>query len=170
MRISFSGHRSDKLYGTWTIPNPKYNQLSWKLKEILENQLKPDECMSGMAQGWDFLCANVCTQLAIPWIAAVPFLGQEKAWPQEAQERYRRLLNKAKEVIVVSPGPYHVSKLQVRNEYMVDWLNDPEDLLLACWNGDNFGGTRNCIVYAEKQNKNIKILNPETLELNNHQY
>ena len=97
MKIAGSGHRPNKL-GGYQIPNPKYNQISWKLKEILE-ELKPECCMSGMALGYDQILANVCSYLSIPWLAAVPFIDQEKAWPKEAQNTYHRLLNKLKRLL-----------------------------------------------------------------------
>lgn len=54
-------------------------------------------------------------------------------------------------------GEYHVSKLELRNNYMVDH----SDIAIACWNDKKQGksGTRNCVKYAEKCNKNIRIIN-----------
>lgn len=44
----------------------------------------------------------------------------------------------------------------VRNQYMVD--NSTK--ILACYNGDQFGGTYQCINYAKSKNKEIIYINP----------
>ena len=111
-----------------------------------------------MALGFDQHMGRLCVRLDIPFIAVVPFAGFELRWPREAQLDYHALLRKAKEVVVLH-DTYRETMLQIRNEYLVDMLDGPSDVLLACWDGSK-GGTFNCIQYAREQNKTIDIINP----------
>lgn len=97
----------------------------------------------------------ICYQEGIPYVAAIPFVGQESKWPEMAQKRWRFLLGKAAEVEVVCKGGYAPEKMQKRNEWMVDH----GDVLLAVWDG-TAGGTANCVRYAEKRKKRIVRINP----------
>jgi len=117
-------------------------------------ELKPSEVISGMAQGYDLTVVKECIKLNIPFIAAVPFQGQESIWPKFAQEEYINLIKLAKSIeYVCSPG-YAAWKMQRRNEYIVDNC----DLLLAYWDKSKFGGTYNCIKYAESVQKDMRFL------------
>ena len=103
MIISFSGHRPDKLPNKETgykLPNPTYIHVCRQIDKALR-ELQPEECISGMALGIDQWAAHICIRLGIPFIAAIPFEGQEKAWPKQSQSIYKLLLAKAKSVTVV---------------------------------------------------------------------
>jgi uncharacterized phage-like protein YoqJ len=147
LKVSGTGHRPDKLGG--------YTEEAFnKLVEVAENaltQLKPDEVISGMAMGWDMALAQAAINKEIPFIAAVPFIGQEKMWQKNTKDYYNELLSKAKEVVIVCEGGYSAYKMQVRNEWMVD----NSDLVLVMHNGDTSGGTYNCVKYATKVGKQM---------------
>lgn len=156
MIVSFTGHRSDKI-GGWNLPNPTYISICRQIEKILRD-LKPSECISGMALGFDSYAANVCINIGIPFIAAIPFIGQEKAWPEKSQKTYNKLLSKAKEIVIVSDGGYSAAKMQIRNEYLVNNCN----ILVSCFRlGETSGGTFNCIQYAKKVNKQIIAVDPD---------
>lgn len=161
MIVSFTGHRPDKL-GWYDLPNPTYVNVCKQTEEILK-ALGPDKCISGMALGYDQYAAYVCIKLGIPFIAAVPFKEQDKVWPERSKRIYNTLLSKAESIIIVSSGGYHPSKMQIRNE----WLVDQCDKLLACFDGTS-GGTANCIKYAKsiKKSEDIIFINP-TLTVKN---
>lgn len=144
-----TGHRPDKLggYGEKVTGNLVRTAYEW----LMNN--KPDMVITGMALGWDQALGWAAYDAKIPFIAAVPFAGQEKAWPAVSQEWYRDLLALAEEVTIVSDGGYAPWKMQERNKWMVD----NSTLVLALWNGTP-GGTANCIRYAEKVGKPIKNL------------
>jgi uncharacterized phage-like protein YoqJ len=108
-----------------------------------------------MALGIDQDFARVCIEMRIPFIAAIPFVGQESNWPFESQQRYQEILSYAYCVYVVSGGGYAAWKMQTRNEWMVDNC----DILIAVWDGSS-GGTRNCINYANKVCRTIHRIEP----------
>lgn len=157
MIVAFTGHRPNKL-GGYKTPNPMSDFISTKIRDTLKT-LNPTKVISGMALGTDQWAATIAWLLGIPFVAAVPFEGQETAWPEESQKFYRRLRERASEVVIVSSGGYSAKAMQVRNEWMVDNC----DILIAVWDGTK-GGTYNCVKYAESKGKTIVRINPNELE------
>lgn len=139
--VAGTGHRPEKLGGYgWNV----YSKLFSFAKGVLFN-LGDIQLITGMAMGWDMALADAAIVLKIPFIAAVPFDGQEAKWSPLFQTHYRRLLKHATRVEVVCEGSYSAWKLQERNEWMIDNCTQA----LALWNGSK-GGTFNCIEYAKK--------------------
>lgn len=157
MILAFTGHRPNKL-GGYFEPNPVSNRVKKFLRAELE-KLKPDRAITGMAQGVDQWAAAICLLMGIPYVAAIPFVGQEMAWPESAKKRWRYLLGRAAEVVLVNEGFYSPAKMQKRNMWMVNHC----DVLLAVWDG-TAGGTANCIRYAEQKKKQIVFINPYPIE------
>jgi|SRR6185369_2948528 len=153
MIVAFTGHRPDKL-GGYKLPNDTYikvcRDIDWLLKE-----LNPEKVISGMALGVDQWAANIAYKLGIPFVAAIPFEGQELAWPEASQKTYRILRKLASEEVIVSPGGYSADKMQVRNIWMVDNC----DSLIAVWDGSK-GGTGNCVEYAKSVDRKIYQIDP----------
>jgi ribA/ribD-fused uncharacterized protein len=141
-----TGHRLDKL-------SPMNKDLAYSI-EFLEQLTRfaqtilqkdrPDSAISGMALGWDTAWAIAAIREGVPLIAAVPFDGQESRWPAQSQARYHKILAKAQQVVTIGEA-YSRETMQARNEWMVDNAS----LMVALWNGSQ-GGTRNCVVYAQK--------------------
>jgi len=146
MVIAGTGHRPNKLGGYSQEAFDKLVNIA--IEWLLEN--KPTKVISGMALGWDQALAQASKDVGIPYIAAVPFKGQEKKWPQKSQDYFKYLLQFAEEVIFVSEGTYDLRFMQIRNEWMVDNC----DIILAMYDGTK-GGTHNCVEYAKSKNKQI---------------
>ena len=146
--LAATGHRPDKLGGYGAAVEVR---LLGTAKDALRRHATPDTTViSGMALGWDMAIAEAAVSLDIPFIAAVPFFGQQSAWPFKSQERYHALLKKAQDRVIVCAGGYAAWKMQRRNEYMVDRATE----ILALWDGTP-GGTANCISYAARCRKPI---------------
>lgn len=157
--VAFTGHRPDKLGGYKS--NPLQSWVRRQIRIHLE-ALAPSGAISGMALGVDQWAAEELLLLGVPFVAAVPFVGQEARWPSESQERYRDLLARAFRVVHVSPPPYAAWKMQVRNQWMVNHCAK----LIAVWDGSS-GGTSNCVSYAERKigRENIIRINPQEFAL-----
>lgn len=153
MILGITGHRPDKL-GGYHIPNPTYTRVCREIEKVFQD-LKPEKVITGMALGVDQWAAFIAYKLNIPFLAAVPFEGQEKKWPSKSQDLYNKLLKKATEIVIVSPGGYESSKMKTRNRWMVDY----SDKMLAVWDGSS-GGTGNCINYATSVEKEIIRIDP----------
>ncbi len=164
MILGITGHRpASPGMGGYNIPNPTYEKIYKALTEKIK-ELNPEKIISGMALGTDQWAACVAIDLGIPFIAAVPFEGQDSQWPTESRQKFRELLSQAIEVVVVSPGSYAPEKMHLRDR----WIVDNSDQLLGVWNGFRQGGTFGTLRYAEKEiNKGreykIHIIDPSKL-------
>jgi uncharacterized phage-like protein YoqJ len=154
MIISLSGHRPPRLGGY----HLQSNLSEFAIVQL--SKLKPSKIITGMAQGWDIAGATAAIRLDIPFIAAVPFIGQERSWPNREQKIYRDILAKASEVVIVSNGGYSLQAMQARNVWMVN----NSTILLALLDGTNTGGTYNCVQYAKDRHKEVINLWPLWLE------
>lgn len=154
--VAFTGQRPKSLDNDYTYKSDLWLWVRERTTESLQ-RIKPEKVISGMALGFDTVAAEVAVTLEIPFIAAVPFPGQEKSWPEDSQQHYNMLLALADDVVYVSPENNHGGIYQIRNEWMVDRA----DMVLACWNGFK-GGTRNCIEYALKKEVPVWRMDPTT--------
>lgn len=157
MIVAGTGHRLDKLGGY--NDTRAFQNTVW-LAQFCVERLKPSQIISGMAIGWDQALALAAIRCNVPFVAAVPFAGQERRWPTQARELYETILERAARVEVTSYGPSNEA-FQIRNEWMVDRA----DLVLALFNGSR-GGTRNCILYAQAKGVPVENVWPEWLALN----
>jgi len=147
--ISVTGHRPNSL-GGYPIPSGVYNYLSNKIKKAFEIN-KADRVIVGMALGVDQIAAKCCIDLGIPFVAAVPFKGQENKWSKAYKKEYQSLLDKAKQVVYTSSGGFAAWKMFFRNEWMVN----NSDKVLAVWNKVEKGGTYHAVSYARGVGKPI---------------
>lgn len=146
MIVCGTGHRPDKLLG---YGYGAHHQLTLFAQSTLR-EVGATKVISGMALGWDIALAAAAFTLRIPFVAAVPFDGQESKWPAESQENYRFIRSFACEIVHVCEAGYAAWKMQRRNEWMVD----NADSVLALWDGSS-GGTANCIKYAQSKDRPI---------------
>lgn len=142
MILAVTGHRPDKLGGYDVDTRLRVRKLALAALD----ELDPSLVITGMAQGWDTAIAAAAITLDIPFVAAIPFAGQEAVWPEGDQDLYRRLLAQASVVEYVCDPGYAAWKMLRRNAWMVDHAEH----LLALWNGTE-GGTANCVEYATRR-------------------
>lgn len=155
--VAATGHRPDKLNNEYNLRGPLSSSLFQKTKAAIEI-INPKLMISGMALGYDMIFANVAIRVGVPFVAAIPFIGQEKKWPEESQQLYHNILRYAQDIVIVSEGGYSAKKMQVRNEWMVDKSN----MVIAAWDGSD-GGTANAVKYAKQTGKAVLRLNPKIL-------
>jgi len=153
--VSITGHRPSKLGKEYGFIGPYTDYIKGELFKHID-ELKPSKIISGMALGVDQIWEKCGIRRGIRVVPAVPFEGQESVWPEKSKRLYKLILeNSLVEKFVVSDGGYSVSKMQTRNEWMVD----NSDILIAVWDGSN-GGTANCVEYAESLGKKTIRINP----------
>ena len=163
-----TGHRPKSHWGTYDENDPRIQAVKESL-EIAVRCLAINDgykrFVSGMAIGVDTWFAEAVLQAQqdiphIELIAAVPFEGQEGRWPKQTQERYHRILDQCAHVHTVCDGGYSPTKMQQRNEWMVDHSH----LTIAVWNGQE-GGTGNCVEYARARDHKIIHIDPDNGQL-----
>lgn len=145
--LGVTGHRPEKLGG---FSDTAQHRVYLYARDFIRD-LSPNLVITGMAQGWDIAVARACINLGTPFLAYVPFAGQECKWPAAVQDDYRDILTYADEVKIISKGGYAVQKMFIRNLAIVD----DSDELLAMWNGDRTGGTWNTVESAMEINQTI---------------
>lgn len=155
--ISITGHRPGKIGCEYDYDGPVSKKIFEELCEFIHTY-KPRLTISGMAQGIDQIWAMASIYCEVPFIAAIPFKGQELAWPPRGQQIYNDILSEAQQIVYVCEPGYAAWKMQVRNEWMVNKC----DILLSIWDGSD-GGTKNCCIFADKIGKYRINLNPKEL-------
>ncbi len=159
MRIAVTGHRPHKLGNEYNGIGPFSDHIRKELQFVIET-MRPKVIITGMALGVDTIWAQLAITNEIDFVAAIPFKGQELAWPYDSQQRYHKILkHRLCLEHVVSTGGYASYKMQLRNEWMVRNC----DLLVAVYDGTE-GGTGNCVKYAESISKSILRINPNPNE------
>lgn len=143
--LSITGHRPQRCGGFGKEALDKLIEVA----KVCLTHISPMQVAVGMALGWDTAVAMACVELGIPFVAYVPFSGQELLWSDESQVVYNDLLEKAREVIYVSEPPYHPSKMIKRNNAMMS----AGDGILALFDGEQHGGTAQAVNWATKHGK-----------------
>ena len=142
-----TGHRIQDL--------PKSKDFSKGKIQMLKDWFKvgrPKAIITGMAVGWDMYLAEAALEENLPYFAYVPFLGQERIWPKNEQEKYHHLLKNAYSTKIISPGEYTVSKMHIRNKAMLDDSSG----VLTLWNPNKrFGGTYSTLKEAIKRGRTV---------------
>ncbi len=159
IKVMVTGHRPNRI-GGYDENNPVRQYTSKAMTDILiklKTEFKNIEAITGMALGVDQDYCKICIKLNIPFIAYIPFVGQELKWPSLAQDQYRDLLSKAKKVIIVSKGNYSPRKMLIRDERMVKDC----DVGIAIWDGIPNGGTYHTFNCLKQESKKIIHINPK---------
>lgn len=128
--------------------------LSDKLEQLIRRGCRRFLC--GMAMGFDLTALACLVQLRdrypVTLVACIPFLGQERGFPEGEKQRYRRLLAQCNEKVILC-GKYTPDCLLARNRYMVDRA----DVLLA-YCTRRTGGTAYTVRYARSRGVPVEHL------------
>jgi len=144
--IAVTGHRPPGICGSWRNwerARPRVQRLAADWLAWLDE--RPTLLITGLAQGWDMVCAHAAMDLGIPVRAQLPHVGHGDQWPDAARRERDILLGLAAEVRLSTTGGYHPAAMQVRN---MDVVN-AGDRILALWNGGP-GGTANALDYNRR--------------------
>ena len=164
----FTGHRPQKLgYGENSI---QCDELKNRLEELIIELIEKEgvtHFISGVALGVDTYAANIVLNLktqypGITLECAIPCETQAVKWNERDRDIYYDLLVKCDKKTLLQQK-YSSDCMQKRNEYMVD----NSDYVIAVWNGKP-SGTGNTVKYAKMKNKLVFLVNPQTLELEEH--
>lgn len=161
----FTGHRSQKLPWKFNVEDNRYKQTRNKVKAEIEKAIERGyyHFISGMAQGFDIMCAGIVLELKkkyqnIILECAVPCKGQERKWPEKEQKRYKKIIKQADRIRCIYD--YYIDGcMKERNQYMVN----NSSLVIALFNGLP-GGTKQTIDYAKAQELEVIIIKPVSKE------
>lgn len=139
--IVVTGHR--KLAGSY-YPNSLWHVLYQSTLDILRRHREKYDgdtrLITGMALGFDMLCAQTALEVGFRVVPYVPFVGQDSRWPPDSVSLYNSILSAADPAVICSTGGYTVGAMFKRNLMMMEQLGEG-DLLLSLWDGKKSGGT-----------------------------
>jgi uncharacterized phage-like protein YoqJ len=156
VNVVVTGHRPQKL-------SPE--QIPW-IKDALAKCLgvldpRNTVAVSGMALGVDTWYVETALAYDIPVLAAVPFVGQERVWRDEDQEKYHALLARCAQVTFLQPAPprdrQHSAKLLLARN---TWMAARAHLAIAVWDGKPWGGTSHCVSELVTRKVPVMVLDP----------
>lgn len=160
-RVSFTGHRPDKLpyFGE---DDPAFLNMRSRLAEAIDCLIRDgaDEFYTGMARGVDMWAAELVLEQkernpAIRLIAVKPCPNQCKGWTNSEKQRYDEILAQCDKVMTISPA-YDEKCMHKRDRALVDLC----DVLVAVYSGSVRGGTAYTVSYANQKARKLVIVPP----------
>ena len=156
----FSGHRPQRLPWGYNESDPRHDLLLERIDiaimAAIDDGITHFYC--GGALGTDTWAAEMVLEKkqeidGISLEIVIPFLGQERRWPENERARYRYLLLSADGFIVLEPK-YTRSCMMLRNRYMVE----SSSRLIAVYDGEPIGGTWQTIKMAIERELSLDII------------
>ena len=144
---AFTGHRE--------IPIGDYEKVKAFTKKTVDLLISRGvtEFISGGAVGYDMLAAEIVLDAKkyapVKLVIAVPCKGQERYYSFSDKARYRKILDNADDVVILSEHYYNGCML-VRNRYMVN----KADFVLSYCNKTE-GGSYYTRCFAKENKKHI---------------
>lgn len=162
---AFTGHRPGHFAFGYEQGHPDCVRLKHAIGQAVSILIQQGVTtfISGMAQGVDLWAAReVLRQKAenpmLRLIAAQPCADQAQRWPQAARREYEDILAVCDERFCLYERYTH-SCMMERNRWMVD----RSGILLAVYDGSAGGGTAATVRYAQSKQREIWLLDPDTL-------
>jgi uncharacterized phage-like protein YoqJ len=119
----------------------KLDLIEWRNRPASNTPI----AISGVALGIDQDFCGICVEMGVPFVAFVPFVGQDSRWPAASREVYRKVLDAAAGIRIISPSPANGDEaarkaLLDRNEAMAEVCDE----LIAVYDGSR-GGTSHMV-------------------------
>lgn len=149
--LAFTGHRPDKLGGYGATAAASVTALA----HCFLSAYKPAVAHVGMALGWDVAVVKAAVGLGIPFVAWIPFKGQELGWSEADQQNYHYWLGYSRTTHYLASAPvgdkWAISQMyHNRNSQMIK----AADGVVALWDGSK-GGTGWTVNHAKAQGKPV---------------
>ena len=158
--LCFIGHRSQKLPWRFNEQDSRCVDMRKTTKEKIEQSINDGYVyfISGMALGFDMICAEIVLELKkkyphIKLVCAIPCKNQDKLWSDGYKKRYHKILSKADTIRYISEE-YTKTCMLERNDYMLK----NSSTVIALFNG-LAGGTKSTIQKANRMGLKIEIIN-----------
>jgi ribonuclease HI/uncharacterized phage-like protein YoqJ len=136
-KVVVAGHRPPELGGY--DENLVSSGVRSKLAEILAAKLvlHPDlVVLTGLGLGAEQLGAEAAIEAGVPFVAVLPFPGQEGVWPAASRERHQKLLaDAAGTVLMQSRAPENKQKAGAALARRDAWLARHADEAVVVWDG-----------------------------------
>lgn len=141
--VAFTGHRTLTTADGTPDANLE-NVIRTELSFCLESCYRDGKnvFISGLAVGWDMLCAEEVLKLKSKYqdvvlIVAIPFMGQERLYKEQDQSRYKAIYEAADHREFITDGGYDKDAYHKRNDWMIANCSE----VIAYYNGKPRSGT-----------------------------
>lgn len=177
--ICFTGKRPKDMYGYAFIQ--KYEKMEWVLYDWLLTRTDINRAITGGAQGFDQIAFWACNEANISKNGLyIPFQGQESKWRRDGwfgQKEYYRMILNADEVTVCSNLDIKTARAKEISEAYLKRsrdMVDSSDIVFGCFDTsidfhEDISGTAATLRYAEKQEKEIWIIDVNSLEVKRYE-
>ena len=135
--VAVFGHRPPELGGY--EPNFLQAAVQRRLGDVLAAQAQLDDdlvLLTGLQLGAEQLAAEAALDHAIPYVAVQPFPDPDAKWPSAGRAAYRRLLDGAREVVLLQKkavrSPGDVRRAMGGRDA---WLTRSADAAIVVWDG-----------------------------------
>lgn len=157
----FTGHRSQKLPWKFNEQDERCLKVRATTKSKIETAINNGYkyFISGMALGFDMICAELVLELKkkypqIKLVCAIPCKNQPKLWNTVQKKRYKNILKKA-DIIRYLSNEYTDRCMLERNNYMIN----NSSLVIALFDG-KYGGTSFTLRKAKDKGLRLEIIKP----------
>jgi len=153
----FTGYRPQKLPWGFNESDPRFLDLKARVKKTIKEAINLGyrHFISGMALGFDMLCAEIVLDFKLEMSdivleCALPCKDQAKLWSSSQQLIWKKILSQADKIRCVYER-YCDGCMEERNKYMVN----NSSLVIALFDGKS-GGTMKTVNYANKNG--VKVI------------
>ncbi|MBQ7977833.1 MAG: DUF1273 family protein [Clostridia bacterium] len=157
----FTGHRPNNLPWGHNELNRNCKIFKKKLYNLVKQLISEGYIyfLTGMAEGFDLIAAETILKLKRKYklilIAVIPCLNQTDFWNIKQQNRYKKILKKCDDKIIISPQ-YTKQCMFERNQFLINHSST----VISCYNGIS-SGTGYTIKLAKIQQLKIININPK---------
>ncbi|MCX7621569.1 MAG: SLOG family protein, partial [Acidimicrobiales bacterium] len=165
-RVAVFGHRPNELGGEGEH-NPLIDALRDHLVHLLDDLAARHAdlvVLSGLRLGAEMTGAEAAVTCGVPFVAVLPYPDPETAWPPEAQARFRHLLGRAREVIILDrrrpESKQHAAASLRRRDA---WLCRFADEAILVWDGHDEHLGRLYRSLTDHLGDDVTLVDPATL-------
>jgi ribonuclease HI/uncharacterized phage-like protein YoqJ len=137
--VAVFGHRPPELGGYEA--NLLQAAVQRRLGDILDAQRQLDDdlvLLTGLQLGAEQLAAEAAVDRGVPFVAVQPFPDPDAKWPSASRAAYRRLVDHAREVVVLQKkdvrSPGDVRRAMGQRDA---WLTRAADAAIIVWDGQD---------------------------------
>jgi ribonuclease HI/uncharacterized phage-like protein YoqJ len=165
-RVAVFGHRLVELGG-----DQEHSLLLEALRDHLAGMLAdraarhPDlVVLSGLRLGAEMAGAEAAAECGLPFVAVLPYPDPEQVWPEESQARFRRLLERARDVITLDRrAPESTQQAAASLRRRDAWLARFADEAIVVWDGEEEKLARLYRSLRDHLGDEVTVLDPAVL-------
>lgn len=160
--VTVFGHKPPDLGGYQ--PNLLQAAVQRRVGDILAAQQQLDAdlvLLTGLQLGAEQLAAEAALERDIPYVAVQPFPDPDARWPREGKEAYRRLVEGAREVVLLQKKPpTDVRQALAQRDA---WLTRNADAAIVVWDGHDALLAKQAKALEQQVGDEVWIVDPSEL-------